>query len=230
MNQVNEVGYFCFQCKELTLMLVVLTETPEEIASSLKDYFLIKDHYAVITIPEEVDDNVDSWCDDYGGAYEDENMKLIWLESPFLVLTKNVDVVYAIKSSFVCQELHEIKDIEQDGIKFMKSGFLPVDVDIIKTFIQTNHEDGSTLQSLVFSVFKALGYLDDDMNPTDRFLKTLAEDQELHKYASMLSLNMTNKFLSTNSEPYKNLIFELLKTIDGYVFEAAYEFISENQK
>ena len=98
-------------------MITVFTSTPDELAKSLKSYFLIDEHFVILTIPEEIDDYLDSWFNMYDG-FVDSNEKITF-RRPFLVLTEVPDMFSLIAASFNTKALHEINNISEDGISFL---------------------------------------------------------------------------------------------------------------
>ena len=204
-------------------MITIYSKTPDELIRSLKDYFLITDHFVILSCVEEIDAHVEDWISIYNG-YVDRSKCRICFNLPFLAVSNNRNVIIELVSSFDCVVLNEINNILEDGIKFINRGFLPLSTQSIIYYIDNvllPVDHNLTVQSAVFSIFKRLGYLTSNLEPTSRLINTLNENDEYVKYANALTINISNELISKDSKEYKTLLFEVLKLIDYVVHVSA---------
>ena len=206
-------------------MITVYTQTPDELARSLKSYFLIDDHFVILTIPEEVDDYLNSWFDMFAGYVDDANKKISF-KQPFLAITEDIEMYEMLIASFNTKTFNEITDIMSAGASFIESGFLPLDVELICKYMNDNYgNEGLTPNELIIRFFQTLGYLTDSCSPTDKLISTLYANDDTFKYAQHLSLLMTNCDISSLAKTpgYITTLTEILKLIDINVHIAAHE-------
>ena len=212
-------------------MITVYTQTPDELARSLKSYFLIDDHFVILTIPEEVDDYLNSWFDMFTG-FVDTNQKISF-KQPFLAITEDIEMYEMLIASFNTKTFNEITDIMTAGALFIESGFLPLDVELIckymKDKFEVEDEESLNPNDLIIRFFQTLGYLTDSCSPTDKLISTLYANDDTFKYAQHLSLLMTNCDISSlvKSPGYISTLTEILKLIDINVHIAAYKLKHE---
>ena len=201
-------------------MITVLTATPDELVDSLKSYFLIEDHFVILTIPDEIDEYVDTWCELYEGRTNSH--RLITFTLPFLAIVETEDMLNVITTTFNTKIFHEIDDIEEAGITFIESGFLPLNCDII-TYYVTNKLTNTPQQpiDLILRTFEALGYITSTNEPTDKLLNTLYSNEDTVKYAQSLLLLMSNGSGFSTTPQYISAMVEILKLIDVNVHAAA---------
>ena len=210
-------------------MITILTNTPDELAGSLKNYFLIENHFVFIESSEEIDELLDDWIDEFNGGTRNDGK--IYFNLPFLIITTNKNIINDIVSSFDTIILIEINNILEDGIKFIQRGFLPLSVDVVVYYIDnvmlpTNSPHNDDVQLVVFNIFQQLGYLTNNNEPTSRLINTFNETEEYNKYANALVVNMNNELLNTNDKEYKTFLFEILKLIDIVVFIGVYKALN----
>lgn len=191
-------------------MITILTETPDEVAESLKSYFLITDHYAIIIEPEEIDELLNVWCEEFDGSTSADSDK-IEFKLPFLLITSNRNLINVIVSNFETALFNEIIDINEASKTFISKGFLPLNHDLIRSIA----EPGANTTDTILSIFQQLGYVKPvSYLPTDRLLNALSDDEEYSKYAQLLTLYMSNFNENTDTERYKQIICEILKLVD----------------
>ena len=200
-------------------MITIYSNTPDELIRSLKDYFLIDDHFVILSCIEEIDNHLDDWISLYDG-YVNEKVNKIYFKLPFLAVSNNKNIINELISTFETVLMNEINNILEDGIKFIQQGFLPLNTQSIIYYIDNiilPDNRNIDIQSAIFIIFQHLGYLTSNNEPTNRLIATLNENEEYIKYANILTLNLSNQLLDIESKEYKTLIFEVLKLIDYYV-------------
>ena len=217
-------------------MITIYTHTPDELVKGLKEYFLIVDHFVILSCVEEIDGHIDDWADLYSGYYDEQKHKICF-KLPFLAITTNQNLIIELVSTFDTVIMNEINNILEDGIKFIQCGFLPLNIQSIIYYIDnviltSSSSTTCCVQSVVFTIFQTLGYLTNSNEPTSRLINTLneSEEDEYIKYANILTLNISNHLLDTSSEEYKALIFEILKLVDYLVHVAADMALNESNE
>lgn len=200
-------------------MIVVLTETPDEVAHSLKSYFLINNHYTILTVEHEIDEFLDNWISDYDG-HTDEELNKIVFNSPFLVITKNSEIINSLYNDFVFDFLHEIEDVNNVMNVFVSHGFLPLDISTIREYIQSTMTDIDSDMDKVLALFKQLGYIDANYAPTEKLILSLYESEETQRYSNLLMLVASNNDIDTTDSKFKSFLFEILKYIDFNIYLA----------
>ena len=89
-------------------MITLYTETPEETIKSLKSYFLIDNHVELVLNIDEIDSNVEKWCENYCGELVEDK---ILFKLPFLFVSSSTDIINIINSNFYTTFLNEIRNI-----------------------------------------------------------------------------------------------------------------------
>ena len=215
-------------------MLIIKTDNPDEQIKCLKDYYLIDDIYAIITVTEEIDD--DYIRDNY--RHEMFKNKIVLLE-PLLILTKNNDVVEYLNEYYITNVIYEISSIFNTVNVFIENGILPLNHELIIFYIKNNiasisNDDGSDYKMTIeeiytFNVFKQLGYLNEIENnvfePTYKMFNTLYDTKY---YVPLVILTNNSSLQIMSSEKYVKSIYELLKLIDIHIIISVNEYLQSN--
>ena len=215
-------------------MLIIKTNNPDEQIKYLKDYYLIDDIYAIITVTEEIDD--DYIRDNY--RHEMFKNKIVLLE-PLLILTKNNDVVEYLNEHYINNVIYEISSIFNTVNVFIENGILPIDHELIIFYIKNNitsisdnsdYDYKMTIEEIyAFNIFKQLGYLNEIENnvfePTYKMFNTLYDTKY---YVPLVILTNNSSLQIMSSEKYVKSIYELLKLIDMHIIISVNEYLQSN--
>ena len=215
-------------------MLIIKTDNPDEQIKCLKDYYLIDDVYAIITVTEEIDD--DYIRDNY--RHEMFKNKIVLLE-PLLILTKSNDVVEYLNEYYITNVIYEISSIFNTVNVFIENGILPLNHELIIFYIKNNiasisNDDGSDYKMTIeeiytFNVFKQLGYLNEIENnvfePTYKMFNILYDTKY---YVPLVILTNNSSLEIMSSEKYVKSIYELLKLIDIHIIISVNEYLQSN--
>ena len=199
-------------------MIVILTETADELVHSLKSYFLIDEHYVILTVENEIDENLDSWIETFDGVVDDTEH--IVFNVPFLVVTESKDILDSLYGSFKFDFFHEIEDIDEAMIVFVKNGFLPLDKQTITDYIKSTIPATLSNNDKILMLFQRLGYIDDKHTPTPKLIASLCSDEETAKYANVLMVVVSNPEIPTTDDRFKQFVLEALKYVDYNIFAA----------
>ena len=216
-------------------MLIIKTDNPDEQVKCLKDYYLVDDIYAIITVIEEIDD--DYIRDNH--RHEMFKNKIVLLE-PLLILTKSNDVVEYLNEHYITNVIYEISSIFNTISVFIENGILPIDHELIIFYIKNNithitndnsdYDYKMTIEELyTFNIFKQLGYLNEIENnvfePTYKMLNTLYDTKY---YVPLVILTNISSLQIMSSEKYVKSIYELLKLIDIHIIISVNEYLQSN--
>ena len=211
-------------------MIVLKTNDPDEEVRNLRDYYLLNDNFAIVTITEEIDEEFIKEYFQYR-IYKNK----ILLTMPFLVLTKSDEVIDFLNETFILNIIDGIDSVLDSSAMFIQAGFLPIDQQLINHYIKTNVPAyDSTVSVLpnssyvltkeeyyILHIFADMGYLKELIKnvfePTDKMINTLEET----KYAMQLIVLKNNVDASALcNEKYIKAIYEMLKLIDINVFHS----------
>ena len=208
-------------------MIVVLTETPDELAHELKSYFLINSHYVILTVESEIDENLDSWMEAYDGVV-DESTNHISFNAPFLVIIQNTELLDPLCGSFIFNFFHEIEDINSVMDTFIKCGFLPLDRESIINYMNTTMDSSLTNDDKVLILFQRLGYIDKNNSPTPKLIASLFDNDETVKYANVFMVIVSNPEIPTTDERFKRLLLDALKYVDYNIYASIQDAQNKN--
>lgn len=211
-------------------MIVLKTNDPDEEVRNLRDYYLLNDNFAIVTITEEIDEEFIKEYFQYR-IYKNK----ILLTMPFLVLTKSDEVIDFLNETFILDIIDGIDSVLDSSAMFIQAGFLPIDQQLINHYIKTNIPTyDSTVSVLpnssyaltkeeyyILHIFADMGYLKELIKnvfePTDKMINTLEET----KYAMQLIVLKNNVDASALcNEKYIKAIYEMLKLININVFHS----------
>lgn len=203
-------------------MIVIKTNNSDEIINYLSKYFLLDNCFIDVTDIKEINEdfiNENFQCKLFKNKYH--------VLSPLLVLTAFIDVIDYLYETFVFELIEEKNVLNINNVSkiFIQSGFLPIDVPLIKNYIDTYIEKYTKNDILnkdeyyIFSMFKDMGYLYEVdkylFEPTDKMINALSDT----KYAYQLIIlknNCDSSILSNRT--YILSLYEILKLIDIHIF------------
>lgn len=201
-------------------MIVLKTENPDEMVKNLSDYYLLDNCFAIITIAEEIDEDFikqNFQCKKFKNKF--------YVNYPLLILTKSDEVIECLDEKFIFNYLNGIESIHGTSKIFIQSGFLPIDKELIKAYVEDHIEkyiENDILNEneyYIFHLFKDMGYLTKRnkyvFEVTDKMINALSNTN----YAAQLIVlknNCNDEILL--DKKYIKAIYEILKLIDINVF------------
>ena len=194
-------------------MIVVVTETPDELANCLKSYFLIQGRYDIIETPIVEEDILESWDEET----EPFNDKLSFI-LPKLILTNKEELIDFLQNDYIFAIFREIDDINNASKTFIQCGFLPLDHELIRHYVSTFINPS---ENPILTIFHRLGYISDTNEPTDKLISSLinSDIEDISKYGNLLIIARNNN-APTNNQKYKDFLYECLKYVDFNIFAA----------
>ena len=201
-------------------MIVLKTENPDEMVKNLSDYYLLDNCFAIITIVEEIDEEF------IKHSFQCKKFKnKFYVNYPLLILTKSDEVIEYLDEKFIFNYLNGIESIHDTSEMFIQSGFLPIDKELIKAYVEDHIEKYikndilNENEHYIFHLFKDMGYLTKRnkyvFEVTDKMINTLSNTN----YAAQLIVlknNCNDEILL--DKKYIKAIYEILKLIDINIF------------
>lgn len=207
-------------------LIIVRTQTMTEVAKCLNGYFLLDLHLICISGMGDLHDNFDSWFEDFEIVQDGDKYKFT---QPLVIITDDDDVMNELDDTFIYYYFNEIEDINVASKTFIECGFLPLDTSIIRYYVNNYIDcvDKETTTSAILTIFKRLGYINQDNSPTDKLINSIANNDETQDIAAALAIITNTDNMNRTDDRYINFILEVLRYIDINVFTAL-EFNNES--